>query len=345
MGKLIFYSRLFLVLWLLFSCGTNNFAKRKYMKGRYIPKREHVKVASKSTRNNKYRFRNSISKKEENCIRETETKEKEEEIHPENESGLRDNIDSKDLSKGVLKTEESKDEKEIQKLEDDSIWDTHERKAKVEIDTGISLTVIGAIMFLFALTSLAWIFLPMWLYMSLVLVGIGLLIAGAIILARGVKRKKYGSYYEEYKRQKKIRRRTNAYGKLKSGFGLSIAGFICMFLAFLSFLLLLAELAIVLLSVGYYLAVVAIILLSIGMARSLFYMKEKKIHHPKLREHLIIGFVFLCLLAVVGLLSIFSPLFFGVVLFWILYGVTAVLGIIGFTFWILYLIGFKKAIR
>ncbi|MCB0477173.1 MAG: hypothetical protein KDC84_03365 [Crocinitomicaceae bacterium] len=61
MGKVIYYTRLILLLWLLFSCGTNNFAKRRYMKGVYVEKRS---VASSRKMKAEHQTKNSeVAKK------------------------------------------------------------------------------------------------------------------------------------------------------------------------------------------------------------------------------------------------------------------------------------------
>ncbi len=70
MGKIIYYTRLFLLTWLLFSCGTNNFAKRKFTKGVYVEKRSHgsTKPSKKlSTKNNPLEVINSKGSVTENA--------------------------------------------------------------------------------------------------------------------------------------------------------------------------------------------------------------------------------------------------------------------------------------
>ena len=54
MGKVIFYTRLFVLFWLLFSCGTNNFTKRKYMKGVYVAKHTGATSSQKIVKTNPF---------------------------------------------------------------------------------------------------------------------------------------------------------------------------------------------------------------------------------------------------------------------------------------------------
>ncbi len=179
MGKIIFCTRLFLLMWLLFSCGTNNFAKRKYTKGVYVEKRSRgTFTPSKHSLANERSIypRNSVSQvKNMGSFLDKENNQKFSE-NDENDIAVNQDIETKEIEEiiervGYHQKYINEETNTIQKRDSKSYTNSDKSKSTT---TGIIFTSIGAVLIA------AGIFIM--IFLSILFQGFILILGGLVIV-------------------------------------------------------------------------------------------------------------------------------------------------------------------
>lgn len=202
MGKVLFYTRLFVLFWLLFSCGTNNFTKRKYMKGVYVAKHGGVSTCRRNAKTEKL----NLTKIEKKKLKERTSAKKKIEgekveidsydpiVRSEIRSNVADQIEQ-------VSNELSKDPKESLSTDYIPVYDFNDENKEVEKnekkDSGLFWTGFALLLFGIILLALQLFFWELLLSLGLVfgLPGLVLIILGFLKKkAKKINPKKKGKF-------------------------------------------------------------------------------------------------------------------------------------------------------